>query len=829
MIRATLVTLATTLAFYRQNPLQALFVLTGLVLGCGLYTAVAQINASAKASYAQADEILGASAQWRITDRLGTNVAIADYIRLRRSGFTNIYPVIEKRLASRDGALISIIATDLLVLPLTGAGDGSTDDSAFQESPFGGSDWSRLTQPPFEAWIPAQTAERLGVTEGQQIQLREGTVLPPAVIRSQPQQRDQIFIDLGAALSIFETDRVSYLAAPPLTPSEQARFVDLFGDRLVLSNQSEALDLTQLTQSLHTNLTALGLLSFVVGTFIVFNAVNFSLHARQQTLRVLRDLGAVRQAIVAAIAIESLIWAVTGALFGTLLAQPISAALMPAVAATMQNIYGASVSSLPVFNAGLFWEALLLALAGLTLALVLPLLRATVVRTRDSSADAETVLSQRDMALAGAGLLLLLIAYLGYPLASSVVQGFALLALVLFAGIALLPVAVLLVAALGRAGLQHHWLARWAFADVSLQFPHLRLAMMALLLTLIANIGVTSLVGSFRLALTDWLETRLSADFYVTAGVMDADVIAGEAWVRAAHRRVVAETSFAGRTMTVVGVDVDAPDFGPANVIDGAPNSYADWSAGGNEIERVFANEQLRYLVGIEVGDTIALETELGARSFEVLGFFHDYGNVNFSLHLASHRFNQLYASAQPQGWGLWITDDEEEAAELGLSQLGLEPTQWVSQRDVLALSLAIFDRTFAITRALNTLTLLVAAVAIFASLLAVYQFRRPEYALWRSLGMSWSAFFVVSGFPIVLMTVVVMALALPLGVALSWLLIHKINVISFGWTMPVVVAREPIIFLFFVVAAVVFAAFILASIRQRTAVNTALKSLAGE
>ena len=154
MIRATLVTLATTLAFYRQNPLQALFVLTGLVLGCGLYTAVAQINASAKASYAQADEILGASAQWRITDRLGTDVAIADYIRLRRSGFTNIYPVIEKRLASRDGALISIIATDLLVLPLTGRGDGSTDDSAFQESPFGGSGWSRFDPTSFRSMDP---------------------------------------------------------------------------------------------------------------------------------------------------------------------------------------------------------------------------------------------------------------------------------------------------------------------------------------------------------------------------------------------------------------------------------------------------------------------------------------------------------------------------------------------------------------------------------------------------------------------------------------------------------------------------------------------------
>ena len=196
---------------------------------------------------------------------------------------------------------------------------------------------------------------------------------------------------------------------------------------------------------------------------------------------------------------------------------------------------------------------------------------------------------------------------------------------------------------------------------------------------------------------------------------------------------------------------------------------------------------------------------------------------------MPSHRFNKLYSSAKPQGWGLWKTDDEQQAAELGLSELGLEPTQWVSQGDVLALSLAIFDRTFAITRALNTLTLLVAAVAIFTSLLAVYQFRRPEYALWRSLGMSWSAFFAVSGFPVVLMTMVVMALALPLGVALSWLLIHKINVISFGWTMPVIVAREPIIFLFSVVVVVVVAAFLLASIRQRTVVNTALKSLAGE
>ena len=829
MTRVTLVTLATTLAFYRQNPLQALFVLVGLVLGCGLYTAVAQINASAEASYAEADQILGISAQWRITDRVNTEVAISDYIRLRRAGFTHFYPVIEKRLVSADGALISIIATDLLALPFTGGGVASGDDSALENSPFGGDGWSRLTQPPYEAWVPSQTAARLAVTEGQQIRLREGKRLPPTVIRSQAQQRDQIFIDLGAALSLFETERVSYLAAPPLTEAEQQRFFDQFGSRLMLSKQSEALDLSQLTQSLHTNLTALGLLSFVVGTFIIFNAVNFSLHARQQAFGVLRDLGAARQAIVVAIATESLIWAVTGAVLGTLLAQPLSAALMPAVAATMQNIYGASVSSLPMFNTGLFWEALLLAFAGLSLALVLPLLRATAMSPNESNARDETLFSRQDAALAVVGLALLLLAYVCYPKASSVLQGFALLSLILFAGVALLPITVLSVSALSRTVIRRHWLARWALADVSHQFPHLRLAMMALLLTLIANIGVTSLVGSFRLALTDWLETRLSADFYVTAGVMETESLVGQDWIRAAHRRAVAEQSFADRTMTVVGIDVDAPDFGPDSIIEATPDAFARWSVGGVDVDRVFANEQLKYLAGVKVGDTLELETELGLRPFEVLGFFHDYGNVNFSLYLPSERFEQLYASAEPQGWGIWVQDNQHAAAELGLSQLGLQPSQWVSQRDVLALSLTIFDRTFAITRALNALTLLVASVAIFSSLLAAYQFRRTEYALWRSLGMSWFGFFAVLGFPIVLMTAVVMMLSLPLGFLLSWLLIHKINVISFGWTMPLIVATEPIVFLFVVVAMVVLAAFVLASMRQQVAVNDALKSLAGE
>ena len=545
------------------------------------------------------------------------------------------------------------------------------------------------------------------------------------------------------------------------------------------------------------------------------------------------------------------------------------------------SIYGASVSSLPVFNEDLFLQALLLAMSGLLLAMVVPLVRSIGSSRLGQDAgneDPSTNASLSRQALTGAciGAGFLTAAYVSYPLASTVVEGFGLLALVLFAGITLLPVVIFWVVGLGNAGFGRHWLGRWALADVRFQLPHMRLAMMALLLTLIANIGVTSLVGSFRIALTTWLETRLSADIYVTAGVLEPESIRQQSWVQSAHQRIEIDTTFSGRKMTIVGVDVDAPDFTASSVIGAGPDAFERWMS-GDEIDRsfasdtlsigslapnhsvvdgptidslasggsagglvgstatsedtikVFANEQLRYLAGVEVGDAFDLPTALGTRRFEVLGFFHDYGNVNYALHLPARSFLELFPNAKPQGWGLWVSDEQMDAAELGLTELGVEPGSWVSQRDVLAISMAIFDRTFAITRALNTLTLLVAAVAIFASLLAVYQFRRSEYALWRSLGATWPIFFLVSGFPIILMTGVVMLLALPLGIALSWLLIHKINVISFGWTMPVVIDAKPISFLFLVVAAVVLSAFLLASFGQRAAVSSALKELAGE
>ena len=822
MIHLVLVTFAAMTSFYRHNMLQAFFVFVGLVLGCSLFSTVAQINASAKASYSEADQILGASAKLRILDREQTKVRVSDYITLRRAGFTDIYPVIEARLADHNGSLVSLIATDLLALPPVESPIGSA-----AVNPFSGDNWSSLTQPPYEAWVPPQTALRLGITAGEQLELRNGDRLPPTVVRTQAQQNDRIFMDVGAALDLLNTDKFSYLAAGNLTPIQLDRFNELFGDRLKVSTSTDAVDLKQLTQSLHTNLAALGLLSFVVGIFIVFNAVNFTLEARKQTLEVMRDLGAPDWSILLSIMFEAFIWALIGSVMGVLIAQPLSTGLMPAVASTMQDVFGASVSSKPSLDIELFLRAFLLALAGMCFALVLPMWR--VVRNGAHTAAVSNSLKSTTYGpTAALGTITLFFAACYYPYASTVFEGLAIVSMVLLSGIALLPGVIILAVSGAQKFLARSWINRWTFGDVLVQFPHLRLAMMALLLTLVANIGVTSLVGSFRLALGDWLETRLSADLFITSGQIDATRLREQSWVKTAHQRKAAEVEFSSRKTQVIGTSSGSPDFRAENIIDPISNAFALWSRSDGANTVIFANEQVRYLAGIEPGELISLSTALGPREFLVGGFVHDYGNVKLAFYLPDGLFDSLYPNAPSQGWGIWVKQGRLEEAQLGLAKLGIDSASWVSQREILNLSMAIFERTFAITGALNVLTLLVAAAAIFISLLAVYQYRRPEYALWRALGITWAKFFYVAGAPVFFISAISMAFSLPVGLALSWLLIEKINVISFGWTMPLVVDFRSIALLFGLVGCAVLTAFGLASAVQKSALNESLKELGG-
>ena len=803
------------LSHYWRHPWQAVFLLAGLVAGVALWSAVQIINSHARASYAEADAVLGAQTHHWIRARDGAGVALADYIALRRGGFRQVFPLVQARLSTADNAPLALIATDLLALPAALAGGDVLGEADL--------DWPALIEPPYQAWFPADLAQELGVAAGDRLRLRDGRELPPAVIATRAQQGRQVFMDVGAALALLGRERFSALAVGPMAPAALAQLSAALPAGLRLEANQQRLDLTELTASLHTQLTAMSLLSFAVGLFIVFNAVRFSLWYRRPTLRALRLMGVSVRALAQAVVAETLVWSVLGSVLGVLAGLVLSHALLPSVSASLQNLYGAVVGAELALDPLTLAVAWLLSLSGLAVALAWPLLLqlrgAVLPASSAASAVAADARARRGLLLGASALALA--AVLMFWRMRSIVEGFVLLALVLFAAAWALP--QLLAAThrlLGRALAGAPLTRRWIVSDGWVQLPALRTAMMALLLALTANLGVETLIGSFRTALADWLDQRIGADLYVNSPGLDAPRFVADpahaGWLAAGHARTGVTLRWQGRPTRVYGLDTRAPDIARLPLAAAQPAAVARWSGSDGSAPRlILASEQTHYLGGLRLGDTLTLTTDDGAIDYTVAGFFHDYGNAHYQFYLPREALARHWRDAQPAGLALWLAPGAAVAsAEAALVAAGVQPGEWFAQGDIKRVSMKIFERTFAMTAAMNTLTLLVAGIALLTALLAILHERLPEFAQWRALGVTRGELLRVIAVPLALFVGVTWLLAIPLGALLSWLLIHKLNVIAFGWSMPMLWSPLPALKLGALSAAVV--ALVLAVVTTR-------------
>lgn len=778
------------ISHYWYRPWQTLFLLSGLIAGVALWSGVQIVNQQARSSYADAGQMLGSQASFWVEHDNDGGIPTSLYLRIRQAGVLDLFPVVEFSVRSNEGKRLSILATDLMVVP----GDGAfSSENPVQSS----RDWLSFIQPPYQAWFDAETAEALNITGGQQLELDDGRRLPPALIRQSAEQGGRVVMDLGAAQSLTGSEQFNYLAVGPLTPEARTKLESLLpvGFRLVENEQH--LDLKELTQSLHTHLDAMSLLSFAVGLFIVFNAVRFSLLYRRHTFMNLRLLGCGTAEIATALIIETLIWSLIGAGAGYALGVLLAQALMPGVSASLQGLYGATLKSVVDVKGTTLLLTWLITLGGLIWALFWPLLlqsrRAALVASRDSQQARDSRNADRFQAVLAA--LLVLVALLTFTSIENSADGFVQLALILFAAAMALPLILRTSLTLfGRVIKTPRFIYRWALADAMAQLPMLRSAMMALLLALIANVGVGVLVDSFRLSFTDWLSKRQSADLYIRANKVDYNALVEEGlesgWLLSSHQRYLVDVRWQGMPAQVRGLNPDARDSRELPLAKWLGSSPQDalkrW---GESSDAVLINEQLSYLAGVSLGDEVELVTDLGPKRFTVIGLFYDYGNPYYQFYLPDREFRQLWPNLNSSGIALWLNPQIEGVTELAESALiarGLEPADWISQARIRVLSLSIFDQTFAITLVMNSLTLTVAAIALLASLLALMHQRMPQFAQWRAMGVTHLELFTLVLLPLLLFCALTWLISLPVGALLGWILIDTMNIVSFGWSMPI-------------------------------------------
>ena len=129
---------------------------------------------------------------------------------------------------------------------------------------------------------------------------------------------------------------------------------------------------------------------------------------------------------------------------------------------------------------------------------------------------------------------------------------------------------------------------------------------------------------------------------------------------------------------------------------------------------------------------------------------------------------------------------------------LDIPNSSMINQAEIKAMSMEVFERTFIVTSALNILTLSITSFALLMSLLTLADIRIPQLAPLWSLGLTRRQLGWLELVRCFALTVLVFVFALPLGLALAWVLLNIVNVEAFGWRLPMYLFPEEYIKLAF-------------------------------
>lgn len=790
-MKLMLVALATLLSHYRRHPSQLLMLLLGLWVAGALWSGVQAINASATHNYAQAEALLNTGVD-RLTRSDGQPLTHTDFLKLRRAGLV-VSPLLEGQLTTQQGLQLTILGIEPLTLandsPLATAPNNNKGTGTLQS----------FITPPWQARLAPDTRRQLGPSPA----LVNNHTLPPLVeVAELPP--NTLVMDIAIAAQLLNSgDTISALLSPASTLTTAP-------SGFTLQRADTRASPNQLTQSFHLNLTAMALLALLVGLFIVQAALGLALEQRLNLLRTLRALGVTSQMLVLLLLLELLLLGLVGAIAGLISGLWLAKVLLPDVAATLHSLYGANVSnqlSLPwhywlggigvtlsglfIAGSGVLWRASRLS--------VLALGQAQSWRAGFSrQLSLQTRLGALTAIMALALGLTATVGHSGLGVNLPLLAGFGLVAaLLLTAALWLAPFLAWVLACLLAHLPARFPLTQWALADLQLQLPRLSLAMIALLIALAANLGVGSMVGGFRLTFLDWLEQRLLADIYITPP--PAKLAAIDDWLTQqapgserllsieadsqllTRHRDQGELQSLNLALSIKGITPTPTLMTHWPLLSSLESAWQDLTQG-----QVFINEQLARGQDLTLNDQLSLTTPHGIISVTVVGIYPDYGNPKGELIMSSDQVQQRFKVA-PHAIGVILAPAQnvDVLRQQLLDDFHLAPSSLRDQRQVKASATAIFERTFAITRALNGLTLGVAALALFTSLLAQAPQRRKRLAPLWAMGVPLPRLLAIQLIQLASSALFTALLAIPLGVAITACLVWIINVAAFGWQLP--------------------------------------------
>ena len=746
MIASCLVAL---LSYWHKNPLQLFAYLSGIALATALWSGVQAINLEAKVSYKAAAETLGEGQYDLIQPKQDSTISTADYVSLRKAGWL-VSPVVDGYLNN-----IRLVGMDPLTLP-----SSFLFANANITNSIGGSNI-------FETLFANEsTAKNL--------------VKSVKVVVDQNVAPGMAVGDISLVQRLLKKDKITYLIVHPEQPLGQ-KDLEIVAPHLSIKNIQQMTDISKLTDSFHLNLSAFGLLSFAVGLFIVHSTIGLAFEQRRAMMRSMRSMGVSLSTLIIIVTIEMIILAIIGAIIGIVLGYLIAGFLLPDVAATLRGLYGANISGNLQLRPDWWLSGLIIALLGTALAMSSQIWQITKLPILASAKPRAWMLvttSHFTLQMKGAILLLTLGGSCAI-LFDGLIAGFALLGALLVAAAASLP--ALLAWSLRK--LQKYArtpLWGWFWADTRQQLPGLSLALMALLLAVSANIGVSTMVSSFRLTFVSFLDQRLAPELFLEVNnkdqSIDLNTFLSERGIEVLPL-MSNETVISKQPVELFGIKIGNTYRDNWRFLDATENPWETLQDGNATI----VNEQFARRTNLWVGDPVNIASNLTLPIAAIVG---DYGNPKGQVIINDELFINLFPKSYPARFGIRTDNPAKLQSEI-INQIGIDNDSIIDQKSLKAFSLEIFERTFLVTSALNILTLGVASFAILMSLLTLADRRIPQLSPVWALGLTRSQIGKLELLRAVLLALFVVVFSVPTGLVLAWVLLNVINVKAFGWQLP--------------------------------------------
>lgn len=552
------------------------------------------------------------------------------------------------------------------------------------------------------------------------------------------------------------------------------------------------------------NLNLLSYIALVVGAFLIYNTISVSVVRRRAEIGIVRALGASRGSVLAAFVGEAACFGFLGALIGLPLGRVMASGAVNLMGATVEALY---VTSRPGSIALTPYSVLLAMLIGIGVAVASaysPAREASFVSPVEAMALGRReyitlVYKKRDFWIAAVLGLAAAAASRAPAIAGKPVLGYLAALLLIVASAFAMPSIVATLTSvsshvLGKILGVEALLASRSLSS-SLRRTSVLVGALSTAIAMMTAVGI--LVGSFRETVLLWMGDQLPADLYLrpagnaaadrhpTISVELTEKIARLPGVEAIDRLREYEISYEGMPAGLGSVELNIlRAYHNADFLSGRSTNQV--LADLRDANTVLVSESFANKHDLRAGDSIILPLGEKRISFRVADIYYDYSSERGTILMDRNVLLRYVPDPAASNLAVYVAANarvDTVRAEIEQAAAGHRVLVF-SNRDLRGEALRIFDRTFAITYALEGVAVIVAVMGVAGALLALVIDRRRELGLLRFLGAATGQIRKLIVTEAGLIGLLANFAGIALGFALSLILIYVINRQSFGWTI---------------------------------------------